>query len=105
VANGVRLSRRYINKLFEAEQTSLGRYIWRRRLERCAAKLRDPAFAHVDISVIALEHGFNDLSHFSRAFRIQFGAAPRAYRQLKTSDYIAQLGAGVAAFRLDPQRF
>ena len=80
VAQGLKLSARYINKLFEAEKTSLGRFIWQRRLARCAAKLRDPASAQTGISLIALEHGFNDLSHFSRAFRAKFGVSPRQFR-------------------------
>jgi len=80
VAQGLKLSVRYLNKLFAAEQTSLGRYIWRRRLERCAARLGDRAFVHMGISEIALRHGFNDLSHFSRAFRAKYGMSPRQFR-------------------------
>ncbi len=80
VARGVGLSSRYINRLFEAEQGSLGRTIWQRRLERCAARLRDLAWAHVSISALAMEHGFNDLSHFSRVFRRRYGLSPREYR-------------------------
>ena len=37
VSRGAGLSTRYINKLFEGEHSSLGRYIWQRRLERCVA--------------------------------------------------------------------
>lgn len=80
VSNALNLSPRYINKLFEAENTSLSRYIWRRRLERAAADLRDPARASLGISAIAMAHGFNDLSHFSRTFRQRFDLSPRAYR-------------------------
>lgn len=80
VAGEMKLSVRYLNKLFEAEKSSLGRHIWQRRLERCAARLREPAFDHLGVSVIALEHGFNDLSHFSRTFRAKYGLAPREYR-------------------------
>jgi AraC family transcriptional regulator, positive regulator of tynA and feaB len=80
VARIVGLSSRYINRLFEEEQSSLGRYIWQRRLERCAARLRDLAWAHVSVSAIAFEHGFNDLSHFSPVFRPRYGQSPRAYR-------------------------
>jgi AraC-like DNA-binding protein len=58
----------------------LGRYIWQCRLDRCALRLRDLAWAQASISTIALEHGFNDLSHFSRAFRERFGKSPRDYR-------------------------
>ncbi|WPH12779.1 AraC-like ligand-binding domain-containing protein [Variovorax paradoxus] len=80
VSTALNLSPRYINKLFEAENTSLTRYIWRRRLERAAADLQDPARASLGISAIAMAHGFNDLSHFSRAFRQRFDLSPRAYR-------------------------
>lgn len=80
VSNALNLSPRYINKLFEAENTSLTRYIWRRRLERAAVDLRDPDRAGLSVSAIAMAHGFNDLSHFSRAFRQRFDFSPRAYR-------------------------
>lgn len=83
VSRGVRLSARYINKLFEAEQTSLGRFIWRRRVERCAEKLGNARFAKESISTIAFGHGFNDLSHFSRAFRTRFGESPSQYRETR----------------------
>jgi AraC-like DNA-binding protein len=80
IAQGLKLSTRYINRLFEAEKSSLVRHIWQRRLERCAATLRDGAFAHLSISVIAMQHGFNDLSHFSRTFRVKYGLSPRDFR-------------------------
>ncbi|MEP6720305.1 MAG: helix-turn-helix domain-containing protein [Variovorax sp.] len=80
VSSALQLSPRYINKLFEAEGTSLVRYIWRRRLERAANDLCDPARQSTAISSIAMSHGFNDLSHFSRAFRQRFDRSPRAYR-------------------------
>jgi AraC-like DNA-binding protein len=80
VSAALSLSPRYINKLFEAENTSLARYIWRRRLERAAVDLRDPARQSMGISAVAMAHGFNDLSHFSRAFRQRFDMSPRAYR-------------------------
>jgi len=85
VSTALNLSPRYINKLFEAENTSLTRYIWRRRLERAAADLQDPARASLGVSAIAMAHGFNDLSHFSRAFRQRFDLSPRAYRASGTA--------------------
>ncbi|MCA1325190.1 helix-turn-helix domain-containing protein [Herbaspirillum sp. alder98] len=79
VAAGAGLSPRYVNQLFEEEGTSLMRYVWRRRLERCRAELLAPqALRSYDI---ALRWGFNDPSHFSRAFRKQFGTTPRALRR------------------------
>lgn len=80
VSLGVHLSTRYISKLFEAEDSSLVRHIWQRRLDRCAARLRDLAWANASISTIAMELGFNNLSHFSRAFRRRFNRSPRDYR-------------------------
>lgn len=81
IATELRLSPRYLNKLFEAEHTSLMRYVWRRRLERCRADLLDAAHASARVGDIALRWGFNDLSHFSRAFRDRFGQAPRDLRR------------------------
>jgi AraC-like DNA-binding protein len=81
VAAGAGLSSRYINDLFKDEDTSLMRHVWQRRLEHCRRDLRDPAHAGHRLSDIAFRWGFNDLSHFSRAFRLRFGCSPRDYRQ------------------------
>jgi len=86
VSRELKLSTRYINQLFEAEKTSLSRYIWRRRLERTADNLRDPALRCRSISLIAMDNGFNDLSHFSKAFRQRFDLSPRAYRNRSIMD-------------------
>lgn len=81
VAHGVGLSSRYINSLFEDEDTSLMRYVWNRRLENCRKDMLNSTHAGHSISDIAFRWGFNDLSHFSRAFRKQFNCSPREYRQ------------------------
>jgi AraC-like DNA-binding protein/mannose-6-phosphate isomerase-like protein (cupin superfamily) len=80
VAAGTGLSSRYINDLFSDEETSLMRHVWRRRLENCRKDMLDPVHLGHRISEIALRWGFNDLSHFSRAFRQRFGCAPRELR-------------------------
>jgi AraC-like DNA-binding protein len=85
VAAELRLSARYINALLQAEGTSLSRMIWSRRLERVARDLRDPALQSRTISCIAFHHGFNDLTHFSKAFRQKFGLAPRDFRQAEVT--------------------
>ncbi len=81
VAAGTRLSARYINDLFSDAETSLMRYVWQRRLEHCRADMLSPLHTGRRISEIALRWGFNDLSHFSRAFKLRFGCAPREMRQ------------------------
>lgn len=77
VAAGTGLSARYINDLFRDTETSLMRYVWQRRLECCRKDMLSPLHTGHRISEIALRWGFNDLSHFSRAFKQKFGCAPR----------------------------
>ncbi|MCC7463022.1 MAG: helix-turn-helix domain-containing protein [Gammaproteobacteria bacterium] len=81
VARNLGLSPRQINRLLETEGISLGRLIWSNRLQRVATQLRDPALAGWSITRIALSWGFNDPTHFSRAFRRRFDCLPRDYRR------------------------
>lgn len=81
IAKAVSLSSRYVNDLFEDEGTSLIRHVWQRRLEKCRQDLEDPVHAGHRVSEIAFRWGFNDLSHFIRAFRQRFGCSPRDYRR------------------------
>ncbi|MGR9054261.1 MAG: helix-turn-helix domain-containing protein, partial [Gammaproteobacteria bacterium] len=76
------LSPRYLNALFNDENTSLMRYVLRRRLEHCKKDLLDPSQAGRRISDIAFRWGFNDSSHFSRCFKRQFGCSAQAFRSL-----------------------
>lgn len=81
VAEAVGLSPRYINKLFEVEDSSLMRYVWNTRLEYCARELADPVSSITRISDVAMKWGFNDMSHFSRVFRECFDMSPRDWRR------------------------
>jgi AraC family transcriptional activator of tynA and feaB len=74
-ANGV--TSRYINRLFEAQGVSLMRWVWRQRLEGARATLSTKGEAHA-VGSVAYAYGFKSASHFSNAFRRQFGYAPRA---------------------------
>jgi AraC family transcriptional activator of tynA and feaB len=85
VATELKLSQRYINQLLEDEGTSLSRYMWSRRLDRCAEQLKNSALRGRSISQIAMENGFNDLSHFSKAFRNRFSISPRDYRRVSSA--------------------
>ncbi len=78
IAAGTHLSARYINDLFRDEDTSLMRYVWTRRLEKCRKDI--VSLNHHSVSTIAFKWGFNDLSHFSRAFKRQFGTCPTAFK-------------------------
>ncbi len=80
IAARMGLSARYLNRLFNAEQTSLMRYVWNLRLERCRDDLMRPASGTRRVTHIAQRWGFSDMSHFSRAFRARFGMSPRDCR-------------------------
>lgn len=77
-SNGISL--RYLHKLFSVRGRSVSRWILKQRLEHCR---RDMELYGGDRSIteIALGWGFNDSSHFSRSFRSEFGASPRAVRK------------------------
>lgn len=81
IAAATGFSSRYMNQLFADEQTSLMRYVWQQRLALSAQYLKQVAWQHHTVTEIALACGFNDFSHFSRAFKQQFGCSPRAFRQ------------------------
>lgn len=76
----VGLSTRYINELFSDEGTSFGRYLLARRLQRCAVDMRDARMRHRTINDLAFSWGFNNMSHFSTAFRKHYGTSPRSYK-------------------------
>jgi AraC-like DNA-binding protein len=80
IARACQLSVRHLNRLFESDGTSLMHYVWERRLARCRRDLCDPAQRHRAITDIAFAAGFNDPSHFSRAYRARYGTTPRAAR-------------------------
>jgi AraC-like DNA-binding protein len=54
-----------------------GKWLLKKRLEYAAVLLRNNT---MNISQIAFESGFEDLSHFSRAFKNQFSVPPSEFR-------------------------
>jgi AraC-like DNA-binding protein len=83
-AHGV--SRRYLFKLFAAEELTVAGWIRTRRLERCARDLTGPACADQPIGMIAARWGLLDGRHFSRVFKAAYGQTPREYRRAMTED-------------------
>jgi AraC-like DNA-binding protein len=82
------ISRRYLYRIFEAEQVGVSEWIRLRRLQQCASDLVDPARAHESVFGIALRWGFANPAHFSRCFRATYGLAPREYRDAAASHAI-----------------
>jgi AraC-like DNA-binding protein len=80
VATAVNLSTRYVYELFEDDEQSLMKWIWSTRLDRCRNDLASASLAARSIGEIAYYWGFNDVAHFSRAFRQRFAQSPREFR-------------------------
>jgi len=55
-----------------------GKWLLRKRLEHAAALLRS---SKMNVTEIAFESGFEDVSHFSRVFKQRFQASPMVYRR------------------------
>lgn len=80
IAEQLNISCRHLYRLFENESDTVCRYIQRLRLERASLLLREPALRHKSITDIAMDIGYPDPTHFSKAFRKQFGQSPREYK-------------------------
>jgi AraC-like DNA-binding protein len=81
IAAANHISLRYLYKLFEGRQATVGGWIRARRLERCRRDLLDPALDDWPVSAIAAQWGLLDASHFGRAFRSAYGLPPAEYRR------------------------
>lgn len=91
IANSCGISARSIHRAFARDPAgSVSRYIWERRLSRCADALRDGGDASQRITEICLSWGFNSSSHFSRLFKEQFGVSPRLYQASLGLDPVTQ---------------
>lgn len=99
VADGVHISPRYLRALFSESGEKVSDYIRRRRVEECARKMRDPAWASYSLMKIAFSSGFNSAAHFSRCFRDRFRVSPREYRRNRPGHTAGVSGAWLIAQR------
>lgn len=73
----------HVARVFRREYgLSVGEYARSLRLEWAASRL---AFDDAPLAQVALEAGFADQSHFTRAFRRHAGVTPGRYRELRRS--------------------
>lgn len=79
IAAGLGLSERYVHSLFAADTTTPSNYILAERLEQAATRLARFE-VRTQVTNVALDLGFNDLSYFSRTFRKRFGVSPRQWQ-------------------------
>jgi len=80
VAAAHHMSVRYLQKLFQAEGTTVTAWIRRRRLERCLRDLRDERLRAIPACAIGARVGYADPANFARAFRREFGSPPSTFR-------------------------
>lgn len=80
VARALNCTARNVHRAFRAQGETLGRYVLRLRLERCRRDLMAPELAHQSVTEIAFSYGFNNLAHFSRAYKELFGQPPSLSR-------------------------
>lgn len=85
VAEGLRISPRYLRMVFAGMGEKVSSYIIRRRLEECAKQIGNPSWAGHTLTEIAFAWGFNSAAHFTRSFHEQFGMTPRDYRRQSAS--------------------
>jgi AraC-like DNA-binding protein len=72
---------RYLQKLFEGDGGTFSAFLRDQRLARAHRALTQPEFDSSQVSAIAYEVGFGDLSYFNRCFRQRYGATPRDIRE------------------------
>ena len=78
VASALGVTPRYVQLLFAEMQLTPSAYIQDRRLELAAEQLRQGS-GRGRVTQTALAVGFNDVTHFGRAFRRRFGVSPSRY--------------------------
>ncbi|WP_089506368.1 helix-turn-helix domain-containing protein [Streptomyces sp. NBS 14/10] len=81
IAEAHGISRRYLFKLFAAQDLTVAGWIRMRRLERCARDLANTSAPEQPISMVAARWGLLDCRHFSRLFKSAYGETPRDFRR------------------------
>lgn len=76
IARAQSIAPRTLNRVFAAEGTTPIRWLWQQRLASSYKALSEKQVATVTDA--ALGSGFSDMSHFSRAFKREFGRLPHA---------------------------
>ncbi|MBK0000036.1 helix-turn-helix domain-containing protein [Erwinia sp. S38] len=74
IANAHHVSPRTLSRVFAANGTTPMNCVWHERLLACHKALAEGKARN--ITQVALDHGFSDMSHFSLAFRKAFGYTP-----------------------------
>ncbi|MFJ4427586.1 helix-turn-helix domain-containing protein [Streptomyces bobili] len=80
IARAHHISVRYLHKLFQDEELTVGRLIQRRRLEKCREELGRGGRPGPGVSAVAQRWGFSHPTQFARAFRAAYGMSPSTWQ-------------------------
>ncbi len=81
IAAAHHISVRYLHHLFHEDGQSVGRFIRRRRLERCHTDLADPRLIGLTVADVGARWGLQDAAAFNRAFKAAYGIPPGEHRR------------------------
>ncbi|MDQ0767055.1 helix-turn-helix domain-containing protein [Streptomyces canus] len=81
IARAHAISVRYLHRIFECADTTVSRWVQRRRLQECRRDLARRQTAGLTISAVAHRWGFASAAHFSRTFRAMYGMSPAEWRR------------------------
>lgn len=101
IAQALSVSLRTLHGAFEGSGETVSSMVRRARLARCHQDLADPAAGTV--TEIAYRWGFSDATHFSQAFKREYGCSPREVRARSAPDAARAPGAGAARSTRQPR--
>ncbi|MFZ6040216.1 helix-turn-helix domain-containing protein [Vibrio natriegens] len=73
------MSSRTLSRLFSKENTSVMKWVWQQRIKASYKLIMTNS--DIPISEIAHQHGFSNISHFSKMFKETYGVTPSQLRQ------------------------
>jgi AraC-like DNA-binding protein len=74
ISNAQNICRRTLNRVFVGDGTTPMKWLWQQRLNLSYQHLAEGRITSVTDA--AFKFGFNDVSHFSRSFKLAFGKTP-----------------------------
>ncbi|MHC2518935.1 helix-turn-helix domain-containing protein [Bradyrhizobium diazoefficiens] len=81
IADAMRISVRYLHKVFEQSGESVCEFLRATRLEASKLELADPQKASIQIREIAHRVGFRSQAHFAAAFKSRYGVSATEWRR------------------------
>jgi len=87
VAAAHRTSLRYLHLVFAEQGASVAQWMRQRRLSHCHRELSQVRRGET-ITEVAFRWGFNDMAHFSRTFKAQYGVSPRGVCRPNASESV-----------------